>query len=386
MLRYVLAATSGALYFLGFAGFGIWPFAFVALIPMLWALDPDRQSEPLKLRHVLGIGFVAGLVMNYGGYYWIADTLKAFSGFSIVWCVLLTTIVCSYQALGLTLFAWIFRKARSWGAGNLVAATAAMCFSEWFFPELFKHYYGASLHQVPLAMQVADLGGPLILSGMLTVANVGLYTLALNLRTHVVDRRTVSIAAALWAATLLYGAYRIHEVDARSAAAPKIRVGMVQTNMGLTQKREDPREGLRRHIEQTVDLQKEQKIDLMVWPESAFGWFLPGRIKNVSDVVFHEQVHVPTIFGGLSQRDADGKEEAFNTAFMTDADGSIVGTYDKTYLLAFGEYLPFGDMFPKLYEMSPNSGHFTAGSHVQPLPFGPYRIGMLICYEDILPS
>ncbi|MDB4976111.1 MAG: Apolipoprotein N-acyltransferase [Myxococcaceae bacterium] len=386
MLRYVLAAVSGALYFLGFAGFGIWPFAFVALIPMLWVLDPDLQTAQLKTRQVLGIGFVAGLVMNYGGYYWIADTLKAFSGFALVWCVLLTTIVCAYQALGLTLFAWIYRKARAWGANNLLAATCAMCFSEWFFPELFKHYYGASLHNVPLAIQVADLGGALLLSGLLTVANVGLYTLALNLRTHIVDRRTVSIAAAVWAATLLYGAYRIHEVDARSASAPKITVGMVQTNMGLTQKREDPREGLRRHIEQTVDLQKEHKIDLLVWPESAFGWFLPERIKNVTNVVFHDQVHTPTIFGGLSQRERDDKEEAFNTAFMTDADGTIVGTYDKTYLLAFGEYLPFGDVFPKLYELSPNSGRFTPGSHVQPLPFGKYRIGMLICYEDILPS
>jgi apolipoprotein N-acyltransferase len=402
MLRYVLAAASGALYFLGFAGFGIWPFAFVALIPMLWALDPDRHPEPLKRRHILLVGFLAGLVMNYGGYYWIADTLRAFSGFSLVVCVLLTTIVCAYQALGLMLFAWLFHKARRWGANNLVAATAAMCFSEWFFPELFKHYYGASLHNVPLAMQVADLGGPLLLSGLLTVANVGLYTLALNLRAHVVVDssaptrpraridRTIAIAASLWVATLGYGAYRIHEVDQRIAAAPKIRIGMVQTNMGLTQKRDDPREGLRRHIEQTDDLKKEQKIDLMVWPESAFGWFLPGDIKDVGDVVFHGHTGTPTLFGGLSQRDKvaapEAEPEAFNTAFMTDADGTIVGTYDKTYLLAFGEYLPFGDVFPKLYEMSPNSGRFTAGSHVQPLPFGPYRIGMLICYEDILPA
>ena len=39
-------------------------------------------------------------------------------------------------------------------------------------------------------------------------------------------------------------------------------------------------------------------------------------------------------------RDASREQmqEAFNTAFLTDADGEIVGTYDKTYLLMFGEY------------------------------------------------
>jgi apolipoprotein N-acyltransferase len=175
-------------------------------------------------------------------------------------------------------------------------------------------------------------------------------------------------------------------VDARVESAPKIKVGLVQTNMGLTEKRDDPREGLRRHIDQSIELQAKEKIDLFVWPESAFGWFLPPDIKNVRDIVFQGAIHTPTLFGGLAQRERDGRLQPFNTAFMTDADGSIVGTYDKTYLLAFGEYIPFGDRFPALYEISPNSGRFAPGDHVQPVPFGPYRIGVLICYEDIIPS
>jgi apolipoprotein N-acyltransferase len=386
MVRYVLGAISGALYFLGFAGFGIWPLAFIALVPMLWALDPDGQVTPLRTRQVLGIGFSAGLVMNLGGFYWIANTLGSFSGFSFFWCQLLTTIVCAYQALALMLFAWLFRKARSWGAHNLIAATASMCFAEWFFPELFKHYFGASLHNTPLAIQVADLGGPLLVTGLLTAANVGLYELSLAHKNRRIERRSVAIVAALWTAVLLYGGYRMREVDERAAAAPKIRVGLVQTNMGLTEKRDDPREGLNRHIEQSLDLQRKEKIDLLVWPESAFGWFLPAHIKNVRDIVFQGQIGTPTLFGGLSQRERGGKLEAFNTAFMTDGDGSIVGTYDKTYLLAFGEYLPFGDTFPALYKISPNSGRFAAGDHVQPVPFGRFRLGVLICYEDILPN
>ena len=59
-------------------------------------------------------------------------------------------------------------------------------------------------------------------------------------------------------------------------------------------------------------------------------------------------------------------------------------TYDKTYLLMFGEYLPFGDIFPILYDLSPNSGHFSAGTHVRPLTLGPWRISTPVCYEDVL--
>ena len=386
MYRYALAALAGSLYFLGFAGFDLWPLAFVCFVPALWALDPDNDTTPMATRRVLGLGAVFGLVMNLGGFYWVANTLQTFSGFSYFWCLLFASILCAYQGLLLALFAFLYRRTRKHGAGNLLAATASLCVAEWLYPELFKHYFGNCLHGLPLAVQVADLGGPLLVTGLLLAANVGSYELLRKLLRLDFDRRAMLTSGALWVLTLGYGAYRIHEVDARTKDAPKIQVGLVQTNMGLTEKREDPREGLRRHLEQSVALQQEKKLDLLVWPESAFGWFLPAHIKNVRDTVFQQQIKVPTLFGGLSQRERDGKMMPFNTAFMTDADGSIVGTYDKTYLLAFGEYIPFGDTFPALYEISRNSGHFAPGDHVQPVPLGPYRIGVLICYEDILPS
>jgi apolipoprotein N-acyltransferase len=386
MQRYLLAVLAGTLYFLAFAGFGIWPLAYFALVPMLWAIDPDQQTVPLRAKQVAGLGFVFGLTWNLGGFYWIASTLRSFSGFSYFWCLLITLILCAYQAVTMVVFTLLYRLARKHGANNLLAATAAFCVAEWMYPELFKHYFGSSLHNTPLAIQAADIGGPLLVTALLVASNVGIYALSLTHKNSHFDRRTVGICAALWVVNLAYGGYRIHEVDQRAASADKITVGLVQTNMGLTQKRDDPREGLRRHIEQSLELQREHEIDLFVWPESAFGWFLPEHIKNVRDIVFQNRIRVPTLFGGLSQREKDGKVVPYNTAFMTDADGSIVGTYDKTYLLAFGEYIPLGDTFPVLYEISPNSGHFTPGDHVQPLPFGPYRAGVLICYEDILPS
>lgn len=64
----------------------------------------------------------------------------------------------------------------------------------------------------------------------------------------------------------------------------------------------------------------------------------------------------------------------------------VRSTYDKTYLLMFGEYLPFGETFPALYDLSPNSGHFTPGSHVRPLHLGEWRISTPVCYEDVLPG
>jgi hypothetical protein len=45
---------------------------------------------------------------------------------------------------------------------------------------------------------------------------------------------------------------------------------------------------------------------------------------------------------------------------------------------------------PKLYDWSPNSGHFTPGKIIDPLPITingmTHPVSVLICYEDILPS
>lgn len=386
MFRYALAAASGTLYFLGFAGFDVWPLAFVALVPMLWAIDPVHETEPLSTRRLLLMGLLFGLVTNLGGYYWIVGMLETFSGFPFALCVLFAAIIWTYQGATLALFAWLFRFARRLGAGNVVSAALAMCLAEWVYPMLFTHYFGNSLHNLPHTIQAADLGGPLLVTGLLSAANAGLYTLLLKLRGRPAANFDLALAAALWGANFAYGAYRIDEVDSRVAAAETLRLGIVQTNMGIFQKRSDPIEGLRRHVEQSAQLEREKPLDLLVWPESAYGWYITEDLTNVREYVTGGKLHTPVLFGGLARRTVDGKNRPFNTAFLVDADGELLGTYDKTYLLAFGEYIPLGDLFPELYEISPNTSHFEAGDHVRSLPLGKHRIGALVCYEDILPG
>jgi apolipoprotein N-acyltransferase len=79
----------------------------------------------------------------------------------------------------------------------------------------------------------------------------------------------------------------------------------------------------------------------------------------------------------------------YNTAVSSDPAGNVTGRYDKQYLLTFGEYLPLGETFPVLYQWSPNSGHFSPGSSLDPLVVDVrgerHPVTALICYEDILP-
>jgi apolipoprotein N-acyltransferase len=100
-------------------------------------------------------------------------------------------------------------------------------------------------------------------------------------------------------------------------------------------------------------------------------------------------VQIPVLIGA-STYDA-ARNDAFNSALLIDRSGRMIGRYDKVRLLAFGEYIPGIETFPWLKNLLPvGAGHFTAGTGPGVLtvqdPAGlSWRLGTVICYEDILP-
>jgi apolipoprotein N-acyltransferase len=97
----------------------------------------------------------------------------------------------------------------------------------------------------------------------------------------------------------------------------------------------------------------------------------------------------PIIYGGLTWAPSPDVNAdrllKFNTAVMLDEEGRVLGTYDKNYLLMFGEYIPLGDTFPSLYDVFP-SGRFDAGTDVEVFEWRGFKIGVMVCYEDLLPK
>ncbi len=379
--------------FLGFAGFGVWPLAFVGMVPALFVFDRHPQGFAFFWRALL-FGYVA----YYGGFYWVVNTIVDFGGFPYLLALAFASIYFLYQAFEFVLILWLWRRARERGWNATASLVAAYLAAEAVFPQLFDHFYGNSFHMLPYLTQVADLGGPMLLTALAMAGNGAAYELV---RARVRGEPWPRVAPAVFAAAALfsvgYSAYRIGAVEARMAEAESITVGVVQTNMGIHEKWEDPGEGLRRHVAQSLALEAEGPLDLLVWPESAASFRLP-RDPGVPVRPFFERAldfyrvetdgfpEAPLVFGGLSSDGGGADRRLYNTAFITDDDGRIAAHYDKTYLLAFGEYIPFGEQFPQLYDYSPNTGHFQAGDHVHPLPFRDYRVSVLVCYEDILPG
>ena len=391
---HAILLVSSVLMFLGFAGFGVWWMGFFALVPALFAIDPleDRGGfDRPGGRRFFFRAWLFGTVAYAGGFYWIAYTLAEFSGFPLPIASVFATIFWGWQGLQFVAMLWLFRRARMNGWSASLAVPAAYVATEAVFPMLFEHYYGTGLHRMPILTQIADLAGPEICTGLVFLVNGAIYdVVSARSRKLALPRTGPAFALASILFTLGYGSYRLAEVDAFDARAERLRVALVQPNLGLFDRWEDPRVGDRIR-QMTVGLeQSDPAIQLFVWPESSVTYWLDD-VTNVHRTVLRD-VHTPVVFGGIRHAWLGEREVDRNTAFLADASGQLIGTYDKTYLLAFGEYLPFGEAFPMLYEISPMSGRFSPGASVDPLelprPGGesddPIRLSALICYEDIV--
>ncbi|MEQ9318097.1 MAG: apolipoprotein N-acyltransferase [Polyangiaceae bacterium] len=380
---WALATLSAVLCPLGFAGFDYWPLAFVAWVPLILAIRGQTPKRAALL------GWYAGFAMTMIGFYWLVEMLEVFSGFPLPVCVLFAAILCAQKGGRIALCTWLYARAsrRGWHPG--LSFLGAFAVSELIYPLLFPWYYAASMHTVPVMMQTADIGGVIFVSVVILACNVALAELLLKpVFKAEPDRRMVigGLAAPLLA--LAYGAFRLSSVDAEVAAAESIQVGIVQGNSPLKGRKD----ALRKHIAMTKELAPE--VDLVVWSEAAASRsFDVNRYERLTKQRITRTLGVPTIVGLVVyerlKREPGAKGRIaryFNTALMADEVGDIKGRYDKQFLLMFGEYLPFGDQFPVLYEWSPNSGSFSPGTSFQPLPFGDRRIATMICYEDIIPS
>lgn len=381
---YGLAVLSGVLVAMAFAGIGLWYLSFVAWIPTILAV---RGQTP---RRALGLGLLGGFVEVAIGFYWLTPMLQTFSGFPLPLCVLFASIITLYQGGRIALLTWSAARAERRGWNPDLAFAGGFALSELVYPLLFPWYFGASFHDHPLFMQTAELGGPILVSLVYVGWNLALATIvrAKVLKTRV-SKLTVGIGVAVTALALIFGDVRMRSIDALIARSEPVRVGLVQSNIDLHQRRAALPESLR-----LTKLAKDQGAELVVWSEATIPQ--PFDAKNYSNAVrqaLGRRLGVPAVVGGVlyeripGARPTEGRlARYFNSAFLVDDKGDVTGRYDKQFLLMFGEYLPLGELFPVLYEWSPNSGAFTPGQSFEPLRHGEHRLATMICYEDIIPS
>ncbi|MCP4443753.1 MAG: apolipoprotein N-acyltransferase [Myxococcales bacterium] len=394
--RIGLSLLSGCLWFLACADFDIWPFAYFAMVPVFFAFE----NAPTR-RKALFYGWLAGLVANAGGFYWITMLLERFGHLPMPVAILGLLLLAAYQAVAFWLFFMLLRVIRrrskeltGQSLPMVLLAPLLMVSFEYLVPFLFPWYLAITQAWVVPVIQIADLAGPLGVSGFLMLINGAIY----DVITCSGRRRTRSIIAAAAATALVlgYGFVRMSQVDAARNKAVALQVGVVQGNIPFDEK------GINRAelaAKQLQDLQamsaklESEGADFLMWTESSYPYGVPRDLKG--DFAMNNRRRIrrgfeaPIMLGALTFDRHDSDARPFNSALMLASDDQFLARFDKIFLLMFGEYIPLLETFPALEDILPrNASHFSRGKEIVTFPLEhdgeSYRLGPMICYEDIL--
>jgi apolipoprotein N-acyltransferase len=358
----------------------------LALVPLLLAI---RDRGPWQ---AAGLAWLTGLVVNLGGTDWLPTLLERFSDISSTTIWLWHVLICAAYALVFALWAGASRwLALRWGVSWLIGAPLVLVLAEALVPMVFPWSLGIAVWKLWPLTQAAELGGPSAVAALLLLINLLLaerwHAMAHGRGIELPVRRGVWVAAAVIALGLL----RAGHVAYSSAAAPKLQVAIVQSQVGISSAKQRQQNGQREidSLREATDTAITQGADLVVWPESSFP-YLFDRQMEVEYAPLHpwrlrNQRSARLLVGMLSHE--FGGTRLYNSAVLFSANGERAGLADKTRLMPLGEYMPLATRFPdwakKQSARLANLLQITPGTGPRVLVDGDLRVLPLICYEDL---
>ncbi len=378
----LLPLLTGILLALPFVYPLLFPAAWLSLIPLFLAVH--QRATP---KRAFFSGWLAGGAANVLGFYWVDYTIRVFGGFPHGASQAIFLVFAAYGALPLALFALLVRLC---GFGPLYLYPGIFWVAvEFSFPLLFPWHLANSQSAFLSLIQSADIVGPYGASFLLVWLNTILYARIFSSAQERTYPAGAVALSALLAASLLYGHWRLKEVESQARAAPAVKVAAVQGDIDIQRKWNmaflASNLGSYRALTGKVD-----DARLVIWPETAVEAWVPENIVEIpAEILPSLPPDAAFIFGARSFRGnpAGPNVKAFNSAFLTDGRGRVAGYYHKQVLLAFGEYLPLAGLLSKLPGVPPIGDGFTPGDGPQTLDVpGLIRAAPLICYEDLMPG
>jgi len=366
---------------LSFPPAGLWPLAWVGLVPWLAVL---RLSGPWA---ALAGSWLGGFVFFGALLYW----LHLF-GIS-VWFLacLLLSLTPVVWGLGVR---WTGRLAPG---ARLAAAAALWCGVEWA-RGLGKFgfswgWLGYSQSPAEFVLPVARAAGTLGISFLIVLVNAALADLFVGSgEREPRGRRLVrtAVTGGVVALCLLAaGRWAAHQGGPEGV---RVRVAVIQGSACGPLRAEEVNvpltgEQTRRTMEIYETLTKRaggERPALVVWPESV----LVGAPEEDPAVAAWlarcaRAANAWLVAGGPYH---DDRGRIYNSAYLYAPTGNLVARYDKVQLVPFGEYVPGREWLPWLEHYHVRDVDFAAAPVHRLLQAGTMTLGPMICFESTFPQ
>jgi len=182
--------------------------------------------------------------------------------------------------------------------------------------------------------------------------------------------------------SFLFGSFVISKEEKKTDSDDFFIVRIIQPS--IKQKDKWKKENEEKNLGILLSLSKKDPLpDLIVWPETSITWLPEENSLKLKDIA--SQIKAPLILGGLR---LDRKEKKFfNSSFLIDKTGKIIESYDKSYLVPFGEYFPLSKFLGSINIFGTNKffrNGFSAGRGlkvIDKISIPPFVT--LICYESL---
>ena len=358
----------------GFAPLGLWPVTVVA-----FALLIAIVAKAPKLRAALACGWLFGLGHFVVGLNWIAgafryqDAMPVWYGWVAV--VALAAYLAVYPMLAVGL-AWAGR--RGGDARYICGFAAGWIVSEYLRATLFSGFawnpLGVALVPTPAA-GIAKLIGTYGLSAcVILLAGVLFHS-----------RRLVAFPAVITA--VLLAGWLTTTIAGDPGRSDRL-VRIVQPNIGQ-QTKHDPRfDELNWAKLARLTGPPTKTARLILWPEAAVPQYLEEERwarERIATLMGPRDI-VLTGGDALLWNKRGLLVAAYNSLFAMTANATLIGRYDKSHLVPYGEYLPMRPLLSAigLSRLVPGDIDFRAGPGPQTLKLpNSGTVGVQICYEII---
>ncbi len=405
------AIASALLLLLAFPDFDLWPLAWVALVPLLFAV----ASRP-RVPQSFFTGWLAGTVFFYFSCHWLTFPMIRYAEIPawLAHVLLLPAALAGGFFVGL-FAAGLARACARWGARALLVAPPLWAACEWarlgVIGQLWNALgYSQAFH--PSLIQAARFGGVYAVGFLVVCVNAAL---AYALLKRDARGLLVSLASLACVALALFGIQltAAPSTDGETGAVVVAFQPNVVPDFNRSAAEYDAL--AERHFEQSAATLR--KIDesgavgsigvkegedcgcgfetphmparVVVWPESPMNFSYERNTEFRERVArFVSKSHASLLFNSL---EPTGNGGGYNAAVLINEQGRVVAQYDKIRLMPFGEYVPLPRWMPGAGLVRGVVGDFTPGERYTLMPLGgndektQLRAGVFICLESAYP-
>lgn len=243
-------------------------------------------------------------------------------------------------------------------------------------------------------IQISSIGGIYLVQYVLLLINAVIegwfrYFVSRN------ERKPIKYSLVLIGILLFvysFGLMRASSVNKEIMDSVKLKISMLQGNIdqGIKKKSHEFRGSILSNYLDLIQKAKEDKPELVIWPEAAYPLGLPDEMNSFvypDKMLLEERMPFAQIIGVSTYFYKDNKRFLHNGAFLLDEALNIKEKYYKSHLVPFGEYVPLGIPVEKFVS---GIGTFIPGEEIKPASISingkVVKNGILICYEGIFPE